>query len=232
MSYVLYIAKPAFGVPDASPFATKAESLLRLAGVPHTKVHVNPTTGPRKKIPYLACPDGTVITDTRNIRAHLGKSAGLTLASTPADILVRRVVEDHLYWVQVYFRWVHHPEAVRDELFSEVPWPLRGVVFGMVRRQVVRDLWGQGLGRRPKAEILELVEEDLDAIEHALGEGPFFGGDRLSDADLSVHGLLDQLVLAVFDDALTQAVRARPRLVELHQRITEQLGSVPCNTPS
>ena len=225
MSYVLHIAPPAFGVPNASPFATKAHSLLQLAGVPFTAAPANPTAGPRNKIPFLTCPDGRVIADTRNIRRHLEQHANLKLAASPSDTLVRRLVEDSLYWAVVYFRWQHHAAEIRDGFFAEVPSLLRPLVFGLVRRQVLRTLWGQGLGRRPEAEILDVVEEDLDALEHAMGDGPFLGGDAICEADLSVHGLLDQILPSVFDDPLTRAVRARPGLVDYHQRVDARVRS-------
>jgi len=233
--YVLYGAPPAFSASHASPFSLKAHHLVTLAGVPFRFEGVNPTRGPRKKIPWLTCPDGTVIADTRNIQRHLAEHAGLTLGDSGRTERVRRVVEEHLYWAQMYFRWAHHPDEVRDELFGEVPWPLREVVVGVVRRQVRRDPWGQGLGRRPETEIVELVKEDLDMLEDALGDGPFFGGDTLATADLSCQALLEQLLPTSFEDPLILAVRRRPRLVEHHRRVADAVTasrSTPCSTPS
>lgn len=217
----LHSAKSAFGVPCASPFATKAESFLRLSGVPYTREDVSPVTGPRKKIPYLTLLDGRVVSDSRNIEEYLRRAGQLELAPCALDTLVRRLVEEHLYFAQVYYRWTHHPDRVRDELFAEVPPGLRHIVFAMVRRQVRRDLWGQGIGRRPEAEILALVEEDLSALECALDDRPFFGGDALSSADCAAHGLLDQLLACDLSDDLTRAVRQRERLVAYHRRVND-----------
>lgn len=217
--YVLHGAPPAFGVSEASPFSLKAHHMLRLTGVPFRFEAANPTRGPRKKIPYLTCPDGVVLCDTRNIQDHLERNEGLVLADTAQTTLVQRLLEEHLYWAQVHFRWTHHPDAVRDELFGEVPWPLRGLVFGMVRRQVDRDLWSQGLGRRPEPEILAIVEEDLDALHGMLGDGPFFGGSALSAADLFFHALYEQVTESRFDDPLVDAFRRRATLLAHHARI-------------
>ncbi len=236
-TYVLHVAPPAFGVPNASPFATKAESLLRLSGLRFESVPTNPTTGPRKKIPFLVCPDGEVIADTQNIYAYLVAQAGLDLPALPQHTPVRRLVEEHLYWVQVAFRWEHHPDQVRDQLFGEIPQPVRSLVFAWVRRQVRRDLWGQGLGRRPAAEILELVEQDLDALEVALGDRACFGGDRPCLTDLSVHGLMDQILPSTLDDGFAQAVRRRAPMAAHHQRVDrlvrhDEKRSTPCSTRS
>jgi glutathione S-transferase len=218
--YTLYSAQPAFGVRSASPYATQAESLLRLAGVPYERVDVLPTKGPRGKVPFLKRPDGRIVSDTRNIRAEL-VAHGLSLAPSRHETPVRRVIEDSLYWAQMHFRWAYHPDEVRAEFFGGVPAPLRGLVFGNVRRQVTRTLWLQGFGRRPEAEQLAIVGEDLDALEAALGTDPLLGGERLAAVDLSAHGLLGQILGARFDDPLTRAVRARPALVAYHRRVEE-----------
>lgn len=238
--YTLSSAKAAFGTRCASPFATKAETLLRLAGVAYTRRDVNPMTGPRKKVPYLLTPDGEVITDSWNIQRHLEHHEGLVLAPLPLEVPLRRTIEEHLYFAQMHMRWTHHPAAVHRAFFGELPWPVSWLVFTLVRRQVRSALWGQGMGRRPEREILDLVALDLDAIEAALGDGPLLGGDRPSSVDVSLHGLLEQLVPCTLDDALVRAVRARPRLVALHRHMTAlcydddptRPEELPCSTPS
>ncbi|MEO0322625.1 MAG: glutathione S-transferase family protein [Myxococcota bacterium] len=221
--YVLHSATPAFGAKSSSPFAMKAESLLRLAGVDFTRVDTMPTKGPRKKLPFLTLPGGAVLSDSWNIQQHLVAHEGLALAAAPLETALRRVIEDSLYFAQMHVRWAYHPHAVRDGLLGEVPAPLRGVVFRLIRKSVRQATWGQGIGRRPEPEMLELVRQDLDALEAALGEGPFLGGTTMSGADLSLHGLLEQLVPVTFDDPLTAAVRARDRLVALHGRVDAAL---------
>ncbi|MEN0068187.1 MAG: hypothetical protein AAGA48_39055 [Myxococcota bacterium] len=227
-------APPAFGISQASPFSLKAEHLLRLAEVLYRLEPANPTSGPRKKIPFVTCPDGAVLSDTVNIQRHLEQHAGLVLVRNAQTTLVRRLLEEHLYWAQVYFRWTYHPQDVRDGLFGAIPWPLRGLVFAMVRREVRGNLWSQGMGRRPESEILTLVEEDLDTLEQALGEGPFFGGESLSAADLSCHALFAQVAGSTFDDPLVTAFRRRTGLLAHQERVETALdeGGSSCSTPS
>lgn len=217
----LYSAKSAFGVRCASPFATKAESMLRISGADFERIDASPVNGPRKKLPYMVTPDGETISDSRNIQLYLEQHHGLRLAPCAVDTLVRRLVEEHLYFAQVYARWVHHAPRVRDEFFAEVPPVLRSIVFALVRRQVRGALHGQGIGRRPEAEIIELVHEDLDALERALGKARFFGGDELAAADLSAHGLLDQVLSSDLDDAVHAAMREHAALNEYHRRVDD-----------
>lgn len=221
MRLQFHTAPAALGTRSASPFCLKVEALLRLAEVPFESVLSSPVQGPRKKLPWIVTADGRTIPDSRCILAHLRAEHGLTLPEGP--IAARRLVEDHLYWSQVLFRWEHHAAEVREALFADVPAPVRPIVFAMVRRQVRRDLWGHGLSRRPMDEILELVDEDLEGLEEALGEGPYLGGDAISVTDLSAYGLLHQLLRAPWEDALTDRVRARVPLVALHDRVDEAL---------
>jgi len=216
---ILHSTPTALGVRNASPFCLKAETLLRLAGVAFEKRVSDPRSGPRQKLPYLELPDGSVIADSRNIQRHLEERGLLRLVPGPDDLLVRRLVEDHLYWIQVAFRWNHHPEAVRDAFFAPVPRAFRGLVFGLVRKQVRAALHAQGTGRRPEDEQLALAREDLTTLETVLGTRRFFGGDEPSVADASVHGLTSQLLATHLDDPLTQLAGTFSGLVAHHRRV-------------
>ncbi|MEL6342513.1 MAG: glutathione S-transferase family protein [Myxococcota bacterium] len=217
--YTLFVAKPAFGARTASPFATKALSLMHLSGVAFQRQDASPVQGPRQKLPYLKRPDGTIIADSWNIRQHLVAEEGLQLSPAPGGTALRRLVEEHLYFAQVYFRWMRHGPEIKSTLFAEVAWPIRPLVYQMVRRNVVRTLYGQGIGRRPESEILAVVRDDLDALEEAIEGRTFLGGSALAAVDLSVHGLLDQLVTSTFADPFIQAVKERSSLVAYHRRV-------------
>jgi hypothetical protein len=47
----LYGSGPMFGLPDPSPFVVKAETLLKMSGMPYTKALTNFRTAPKGKIP-------------------------------------------------------------------------------------------------------------------------------------------------------------------------------------
>lgn len=218
MTYILFSAPAAFGVRNASPFSLKAETLLRLAGVDYERRDAQPVQGPRKKIPWLITPDGETISDSRNILVHLQRHAGLDLSLARHDVAVRRVAEEHLYFASSYFRWQHHPEAVKRAFFAPVPAPFRGLVFRMVKRSAMKAFYAQGLARRPEAEILELAAEDLSALDGLLGDGPYYGGEALTVADVVVHASCSQLDGDLVDP-LTELYRTYPRLVAHQARV-------------
>ena len=68
----LYTFGPAFGLPDPSPFVTKAEVLLKMAGLPYRMDTKGFRKAPKGKLPYIR--DGEdIIADSTFIRLHLEK---------------------------------------------------------------------------------------------------------------------------------------------------------------
>lgn len=222
MTYILHSSPAAFGVRNASPFSLKAESLLCLAGVDYERVNAQPIKGPRQKLPWLVTPEGETISDSRNILLHLQREEGLDLPAAEHDVAIRRVAEEHLYFAAGYFRWKYHPDAVKQAFFASIPSPFRGLVFGMVRRSVMKQFHAQGIGRRPEAEILDLAIEDLSALDGLLGEGPYYGGEDLSLADVVVHASCSQLDSDLVHP-LTKLYRTFPRLVAHQARVERRI---------
>ena len=66
----LYGSGPNFGLPDASPFVTKAETLLRMSKLPFEKALMSFSKAPKGKIPYIE-DDGQLLGNSTLIRWHL-----------------------------------------------------------------------------------------------------------------------------------------------------------------
>ncbi|MEO1227641.1 MAG: glutathione S-transferase family protein [Myxococcota bacterium] len=202
----------AFGVRGASSFALKAEALLSLAGLEYEREVSQPRFGPRQKMPVLH--HGTVVVpDTRNIQNYLEREFGADFdghlaAEDRARIPpLRRMLEEHLYFVQLYFRWNDHADLVKETFFADVPWLLRSTVFRMVRKKVDQQLWAQGTGRLPREEMIERAREDLEALHLALGDRPFFFADRPGSLDATVYPLLLNFVAPAAPSPLVPWVR-------------------------
>jgi hypothetical protein len=68
----LYTFGPAFGLPDPSPFVTKAEVLLKMAGLLYRTDTKGLSKAPKGKLPYIR--DGEdIVADSTFIRLHLEK---------------------------------------------------------------------------------------------------------------------------------------------------------------
>src|SRR5215216_2564449 len=107
----LYGSGPNFGLPDASPFVTKAETLLRMSKLPFEKALMSFSKAPKGKIPYIE-DDGQLLGDSTLIRWHLEKKygidfdQGLTAEQLAIAWAFEKMAEDNLYWTSVYFRWM------------------------------------------------------------------------------------------------------------------------------
>ena len=71
----LYTFGPYFGLPDASPFVTKAMLLLKIAGLAYSEDRGGYFKAPKGKLPYIN-DDGLIIADSTFIRFHVEKKYG------------------------------------------------------------------------------------------------------------------------------------------------------------
>ena len=155
----LYTFGPAFGLPDPSPFVTKAEVLLKMAGLPYRTDTKGLSKAPKGKLPYIR--DGEdIIADSSCIRRHLEKrytidfDKGLSQHERGVACAVDKMCEDHLYWLLVYDRWADDANFKRGpaKFFEVAPAPVRSFVKWLIRRQVRRALHGQGASRYTESE--------------------------------------------------------------------------------
>src|SRR5262249_51188560 len=99
----LYVAGPNFGLPDPSPFVSKAEVLLKMSGLPYRTEPANFSKAPKHKIPYFE-DGGKLFGDSTFLRFHLETAhgidfdKGLTTAERGAAWAFEKLAEDHLYW--------------------------------------------------------------------------------------------------------------------------------------
>ena len=208
---------PAFGESDASPFCIKAMCLLNMAGVEwENRPNTLPNRAPYGKLPVLLDGEQT-IADSSQIRRHLENNygadfdSGLTAIEKAQSMAWIRMVEEHLYFCQMYDRWVDDAsfQHIRKLFFDPMPPVVRNIVPRLVRKQVLSALKGQGIGRFEYSVMLGRAERDLDAIETALSGRRFMFGDTPTAADASVSAMLATLKANLNDTGLKQAVSSR-----------------------
>ena len=107
----LYTFGPAFGLPDPSPFVTKAEVLLKIAGLPYRTDTQGFRKAPKGKLPYIE-DDGERIADSTFIRWHIEKKyridldRGLAPEQRATAWAFEKMADEHLYWAVVDARWM------------------------------------------------------------------------------------------------------------------------------
>ncbi|MEM9188632.1 MAG: glutathione S-transferase family protein [Myxococcota bacterium] len=232
---ILETAPSAFGVATASPFCRKAEILLAMSGLDHELRPSDPRRGPRGKIPFLHDGD-EIIADSRLIQQHLERryevdfDPGLRPEDKGVAVAARRLIEEHLYWAQTYFRWEHNGDNVRQAFFGALPLPLSHLVFRLVRRQVRTAMHAQGLGRMTEEEIVMLAGEDLTALNR-LFQGPFFFGPKLTSIDASLAGLIENILAPELDTPLHRLAEPFRDYVQRVTRATPVAEVVPSRGP-
>jgi glutathione S-transferase len=105
------------------------------------------------------------------------------------------MAEEHMYFHIVMDRWGNDDvwPIVRDEYFAAIPKVLRGFVTNKLRKDCLRGMDAQGLGRLSAKERMDRIEPDLRAITTRLWHGPFLFGDQPTAADLSVAAMLSNM---------------------------------------
>jgi glutathione S-transferase len=215
----LYTFGPAFGLPDPSPFVTKADVLLKMAGLPYRIQKGDRAQAPKGKLPYID-DDGQRIADSTFIRWHLEKKyaidfdRGLSADEKAIAWAFEKLAEDHLYWAIVYTRWLDDANFANGpaHFFDSAPAPMRPFIAAMVRRMVRRNLHGQGMGRHSDAEIVQLATRSIEAIAHQLGSKPFFMGAEPSGIDATIFAFAAGTLCPHFETPIRLAAERHDNL--------------------
>jgi len=228
-SLTLYASRAGFGLPDTSPFVIKTEVQLKMAGLVYDRASTIPPQAPNGKLPFINDHD-EVVSDSTFIRAHIERKYGVDLdegldAHQRAESwAIERLLEDHLYFAMVWFRWIDPenfakgpahfadsaPEADRPKLRQDL----------QARKAV--ELHAQGLGRHTPARIAELGIRSIDALSQRLGDKVCFMGETPSGVDATAFGVLAGVLTPFFDTPLRQAAEARPNLVAYVARMMQR----------
>ncbi|MEL7047486.1 MAG: glutathione S-transferase family protein [Pseudomonadota bacterium] len=203
----------------------KAEVLLKMSEQPYTTAECDPTKAPKGKAPVLI-DDGVQVPDTTFIRMHLETKygidfdAGLNDADRSIAWAFEKLCEDNLYWIILWERWMvdQNFEAGPIAFFKSVPKALRKIVIALVRRQVKRDLHGQGVGRHSRDERMAIAERGIEAISHQISDKPYLMGDHPCGADAVVFGTITNMLPEIFDTKVRAITEGHPNLIAYRDR--------------
>jgi glutathione S-transferase len=205
----LHTFGPMFGLPDPSPFVTKADVLLKMSGLPYKTVIGDLRKAPKGKLPYIE-DDGKVMGDSTLMRLHLEQRYGidfdkpLSAAEKGIAWSVEKLLEDHLYWAMLSARWLDDRNFDKGprHFFDAAPALIRPLIVAMVRRKVRGNLHAQGLGRHSDAEVVAMAVRAVDAVAAILGDRPYLMGAQACGADATVFAFVAGILAPHFDTAL------------------------------
>jgi glutathione S-transferase len=209
-----------FSVPNLSPFCCKLETWLRIAGIPYDVVDTpTPRKSPKGKLPFIE--DGNLrIGDTSLIIAHLKKTRGidpdahLSPAQQTTALLVQRTLEEHYAFVVLYTHFIREQGWNHTRMtFDAVPALVRPLVARMVRGQMRKILWVQGVLRHSDQDIIEAGIGDWRAVLAVMSDGPFFFGERPTTVDAIAFATLATTMLTPIESPIREFLQSHPSCV-------------------
>lgn len=222
----LHTFGPAFGLPDASPFVMKGEMTLKLSGLPYETTTRGFGKAPKGKLPYIR--DGeTVVADSTLIRLYLEQKYGIDFdrGLSPRERGIgwatEKMLEDHMYWIMVYWRWLKDENFERGPkmFFQRAPALIRPIVIRAVRKQVRGTLHRHGIGRHSEEESTAMAVRGVDALAQILGDNRYFLGAQPCGADATVFAFLAGGMAPIFTGPVTDKLLATPNLVAYRDRM-------------
>jgi glutathione S-transferase len=212
----LYAFPTAPGFFNASPFCTKAEILLKMAGLPFT---TEATTDykhfSKGKLPVLRDGDATV-EDSEFIRHHLAEKYGaalddgLTAEAAATGHMAVRTLEERTIMGLVWSRWVEDAgwEQLRHAFFQ-------GDETGegaTMRMNIRAGLTGAGFGRHSDPERRRLIQADIDMLAELLGEREWFLSNKATWLDAAVWAFVANFYASPIRTWLAPMVAAHDNL--------------------
>lgn len=225
----LFVFGPAFGLPEASPFCTKTEVQLKMAGLSYRKEGATPQDSPKGQLPYID-DSGERIADSHFIRAHIERKYGVDLdegldaAERAQAWAVERMLENHFNSATGYARWIirENFEIGPAHFFDNVPEPMRAQRREDVRNSVANRLFEVGIARHTPDEIVELGDRSLMTLSALLADKPYLMGERPSGVDATMFGALAGILTPFFESALRRRAESYPNLVAYTDRLMRQ----------
>ena len=155
---------------------------------------------PKNKFPVIEF-NGQVYTDSGRIIDFLKKQfssdidSDLTPVEQATSLAIIRMVEEHLYFACVHFRWV---EDSCFNQFIRLIAPnafVRNIIGPFFHAQVRKQVWSQGIGRHTDQDILQFARDDFQALSTLLGQDNFFfGKSKAHLVDIVVFSMISMVL--------------------------------------
>jgi glutathione S-transferase len=209
----LYGFGAGFGLPEISPFVTKTEVQLKMAGLAYRKERAMPPASPKGQLPFIE-DDGEKIADSTFIRAHIERKYGFDFdAGLDREVRARawafeRMIEHHVYWALVGARWVDADNFAKgpSHFFDGAPSDKREQLRENAQFRVAENYLLSGLGRHAPDDDVELALRSILALSVQLGDKPYLMGDKPCGADATAFGALAGILTPFFSSKLRDEV--------------------------
>ena len=225
----LYGFGQGFGLPEKSPFVTKTEVQLKMAGLSYRKERAMPPASPKGQLPYID-DEAHSIADSTFIRAHVERKygfdfdAGLDRQQRAQAWAFERMIEHHVYWALIGARWVNPENFAKGptHFFDGAPEHVREKLREDAQFRVAENYLLSGLGRHAPDDDVDLALRSLFALSVQLGDKPFLMGERPCGTDATAFGAIAGILTPFFDSKLREEVEQFENLVAYVDRMMQQ----------
>jgi glutathione S-transferase len=226
---VLYGFGPGFGLPEISPFVTKTEVQLKMAGLDYRKARAMPPASPKGQLPFID-DDGQAIADSTFIRAHIERKygfdfdAGLSREARAQAWAFERMIEHHVYWALVGARWVDPENFAKGpaHFFDGAPDDRRERLREDAQFRVAENYLLSGLGRHAPDDDVEIALRSILALSVQLSDKPYLMGGVPCGMDATAFGALAGILTSFFDSHLRNRVLEFENLSRYVDRMMRQ----------
>ena len=221
----LYGFGEGFGLPEISPYVTKTEVQLKMAGLAYEKVRGAPSDAPKGQLPFIDN-GGVRIGDSTFIRGYLERTYGLDFDEglSPRERAeawaIERMAENQLGWIMIQDRWLVAENFAKgpSRFFDGAPDAVRdGALEGI--RLTVQAI---GVGRHSDLETVALGVRSLAALSAILGDKRYLFGARPCGADATAFAMLAAILTPYFDSELRRRAEGFGTLVAYVDRLMAQ----------
>lgn len=220
---------PAFGLPEASPYVTKTQIQLKMAGLPYIKQIANPAASPKGQLPFID-DNGVKVADSTFIRRHLERTHGLDFDEGLSPVeraqawAIERMLENQFAWTTNHVRWLvpENFEKGPAHFFDALPPEQAPAVRADVLRRVREAAFAAGVARHTEDEILYLGARSLAALSLLLGDKPYMMGERPCGLDATAVAILAGALTPFFESDLRRHAETYPNLIAYTDRLMAQ----------
>lgn len=222
-----------WGIANESPFCMKLECYLRMTKTPYTIEEINnPKKAPNGKVPFFSF-QGEQLTDSGHtifwLEKHLENPLDNQLndAQKAQSLLVQRTLEEHLYWAIVYSRWIDRKgfKLFTTPYLKLFPFPINHAIVFMIKREVTKELWYQGLGRHSEKTMYQMCVDDLAAVVKQLDDKPYFFGDKPSSIDACIYAHFSSILYQPWETPLINYLREQQHAITYCERMSKEYFS-------
>ncbi len=222
----LYAMGAGFGLPELSPYVTKTEIQLIMAGLDYRKTPGSREAAPKGQLPWID-DEGQRIGDSTFIRAHIERKydsdldAGLTDRDRAQAWAIERMIENQLGWTSGFFRFMDPANFAKGPAhwFDAAPQDRRETLRQGLLDAVSANIRAVGVGRHSRDEIVWLGALSLRALDEILGEKAYLMADHPTGVDAVAFGVLAGLLTPFFDSPLRREAERHDNLVAYVDRM-------------